>query len=346
MFQRLLLLWLVLLCWVAYEWPEWFPAALDPFVETKKLGLLDPVFALAMFAIGGLLPAAEVDAVARRWPTVLGGTAVQYLAMPLLAFAVGHAFALPGDLLAGVIIVGCVPGAMASNVLTHAAGGNTSYSVGLTTSATLLSPLVVPFALWVALDAETSVDPLRTSLHLAGTLVAPVVTGHLLSRSLPRFERLAAKVGPVLANLVLLWIIAVVVGLLRDRLAVITPRVVLALLAVNVLGYLAGAVGGRILRLSGSMRRALVLEVGMQNAGMGTLLVLAELTDHPAAAIPTAGYTFGCMLTGTALASFWAGRPTRDTPSTPASSSAEREQPAGDASDDDQRAQEQRDAEA
>ena len=51
----------------------------------------------------------------------------------------------------GVILVGCVPGAMASNVLTLAARGNTSYSVSLTTSATLLSPLIVPFALWLTL---------------------------------------------------------------------------------------------------------------------------------------------------------------------------------------------------
>jgi bile acid:Na+ symporter, BASS family len=65
------------------------------------------------------------------------------------------------------------------------------------------------------------------------------------------------------------------------------------------------------MRLPSAMRRALTLEVGMQNAGLGTMLVLRLFADTPAAAIPTAAYTFGCMLTGTVLAQVW-GRRSRD----------------------------------
>ena len=79
----------------------------------------------------------------------------------------------------------------------------------------------------------------------------------------------------------------------------------LTLLALNVLGYAAGYAGGGAMRLDGAMRRALTLEVGMQNAGLGTVLVLDLFKDDAAAAIPTALYTFGCMLTGTILAQWW-----------------------------------------
>ena len=82
--------------------------------------------------------------VLRRWPLVLSGTAVQYLTMPTLAYCFAHVWGLSGDYLIGLLLVGCVPGAMASNVLTFNARGNTSYSVSLTTTATLLSPLAVP----------------------------------------------------------------------------------------------------------------------------------------------------------------------------------------------------------
>ncbi len=67
----------------------------------------------------------------------------------------------------GVVMVGCVPGAMASNVLTLAARGNVSYSLSLTTSATLLSPILVPLVLWAALTGLTDLTPVALGLLVA-----------------------------------------------------------------------------------------------------------------------------------------------------------------------------------
>lgn len=77
-----------------------------------------PVIAVAMFAIGCLLPPEEVKQLQTAWPAVLGGTTIQYSVVPLLAWGVGNALRLEPESLTGVIMVGCVPGAMASNVLT------------------------------------------------------------------------------------------------------------------------------------------------------------------------------------------------------------------------------------
>jgi len=112
----------------------------------------------------------------------------------------------------------------------------------------------------------------------------------------------------VVANLAILWIIAVVVASNREKLAGPDPRLLAALLGINLFGYLAGDLGSRAMRLSSPMRRALTLEVGMQNAGLGTTLALSLFPDRPAVAIPGALYTFGCMLTGTLLAQFWGSR--------------------------------------
>lgn len=303
MLQRFLLLWLTLLSLVAFYWPRWLPDTFDPFVASKPY--LFYIIAITMFAIGCLLPRDEITQVFKRWPTVLGGTAIQYLAMPVLAYAIGHAFGLEGPMLTGVVMVGCVPGAMASNVLTLAARGNISYSVSLTTSATLLSPLVVPIVLRLALGAEKDLDPLKISLDLLKMVVGPVVTGHLLCRNIARMEQAMRSCGPVIANLAILWIVAVVVGLNRERLAETTGLLLVALLLINLLGYTSGYLGGKLLKLPEPMRRALTLEVGMQNAGLGTVLVLGLFPESPATAIPTAAYTFGCMFTGTILASWW-----------------------------------------
>jgi len=303
--QRFLLLWLTVLSALAYYWPRLISTDFDPFLATDRYDLLKPLFRIAMFSIGALIPRDEIQQVIRRWPSVLGGTAIQYTVMPLLAWSIGHAFGLPREVLIGVVLVGCVPGAMASNVLTLAAGGNVSYSVSLTTSATLLSPLVVPFTLMLTLGTKVQLDPWHTFFNLITLVVAPVVMGYVISLFSERVTHVVRLYGPIVANLVILWIVAVVVGINRDRLSAATPLVLTALMLVNIAGYFAGDLGGRLLQLTDPMRYALTLEVGMQNAGLGTVLARDLFPDSPEAAIPTAAYTFGCMLTGTILAHYW-----------------------------------------
>ena len=226
--------------------------------------------------IGWMLPRDEVNQTLSRWPTVLGGTATQYVAMPLFAWLLATTFQFERPLFIGMIMVGCVPGAMASNVLTLMARGNTSYSVSLTTTATLLSPLVVPLALRLALgDSVDNATFLKSARELMWMVVVPVLSGYGLSLLLPDYKAIAGIVGSIIANLTILWIIAFVVAANRDRLGDFEPLMVLALLLLNLLGYGAGWLSGTLMRNNDSMTRALTLEVGMQNAGLGTVLVTA-----------------------------------------------------------------------
>ena len=311
--ERYLFLWLVALSALAFAWPrvtELLPGLNgvgDPFLGTSS-GMMSVLIALTMFAIGWMLPRDEVRQVASHWRTVLGGTCVQFAAMPLLAYSMGHLFGLGGDDFVGMVMVGCVPGAMASNVLTLNARGNTSYSVSLTATATLLSPLIVPLVLGLALATAKDVTiPFgKTSGMLLVTVVGPVVTGHLFSRRFPNFEGQARLCGSVVANVAILWIIAAVVGKNREPLSVFRGDVLAALLTINAGGYAAGYLGGSTMRLLTGMRRALTLEVGMQNAGLGATLATQLFPDRPAVAIAPALYTFGCMVTGVILARIWA----------------------------------------
>ncbi|MEK6234967.1 MAG: bile acid:sodium symporter family protein [Planctomycetales bacterium] len=322
MLERFLIAWLTLLSAIAYFWPsllgafgEFTPeqlASLDPFTLSK--GFLQPIFAVTMFCIGTLLPRNEVEQVFRRWPTVLGGTAIQFLVMPLSAFLIASLFDLSPSYRIGVILVGCVPGAMASNVVTLTARGNVSYSVSLTTAATLLSPLATPLILSAMIgDVAGDPSPGKKVWDLFCMVVAPVVTGHLFARPFPKFQSLMKIVGPRLANLTILWIIAVIVALNRKHLGEQgAGQLLLPLLLVNLVGYLAGYFGGATIGLDGPMRRALTLEVGMQNAGLGAVLASKWFPDQPEIAIPTAMYTFGCMFTGVLLAQVWLRFPPKD----------------------------------
>lgn len=323
--QRTLLFWLTACSLAAFFWPDIAGSGtLDPFLRTAPA--IPYQFAVTMFCIGCLLPRKEVDELAKRWPTVLGGTTIQYFSMPLLAWGVATILGLEGPYLVGVIVVGCVPGAMASNVLTLAARGNVSYSVSLTTMATILSPFIVPLVLKLTLSQQHDVPTQKIMIALLWQVVGPVVAGHVICRGAAGFAQFMRGLGPIVANGTIIWIIAVVVAKNRTNLETISDgaalSLVVGLLALNILGYLAGFGGGSALGLPNGMRRALTLEIGMQNAGLGTSLVQQFFAEEPAAALPPALYTFGCMVTGTLLAQWWSRHPPSDD-SVPESSTSE-----------------------
>ncbi len=305
----LLLIGLVVSSGIAWVWPA-TGIAYDPF-EVSPSGLWWLV-ASTMFCLGTLLQPDELRELRLRPLSVWLGLAVQVTLMPCLAWLAVTGLRMQGELALGVILVGCVPGAMASNVLTMTARGNVSYSVSLTTLATLLSPLTVPTALWLigsVTAGGAALQPGKTATTLATSVVLPVLLGFACRQLSSRVRQLAAVVASPVASLALLWIIASVVAGNRERLGQIQLTLLVALALINLLGYLGGYGIGRWAALPASMRRALALEVGMQNAGLGTALAATLFGADSLAQIPTAAYTFGCMLSGAGLAAMWASYP-------------------------------------
>ena len=298
---RSLLFWLVLSSGLAFIWPV-DRAGIDPFGVSVEL--LWSLVVITMFSLGTLVRPNELQPLKQRPWWIALGVAAQVLVMPLAAWLVTQLIPMSEELAAGVILTGCVPGAMASNVLTHTAGGSVAYSVSLTTIATLLSPLTVPTVLLIV--AGTTVESSTKSALILTFLVAlPTVLGYIVSRRSPWVSKTFEKSGSRIAAIALLWIIAGVVAANRDKLAGVGILLIVALLLINFVGYFAGYVVGAIAKLPTKFSRALSLEVGMQNAGLGTALAVTLYGDDTIATIPTAAYTFGCMLTGTLLASLW-----------------------------------------
>jgi len=322
--QRFLLIWLSLLSLVAYYWPH-FGFQTDPFETTATI--LPYLIIVTMFGVGWMLPIDEIKKVASQWPKVIGGTLTQFLVMPILALGIGLGFGLHGETLVGVILVGCVPGAMASNVLTIVSRGNASYSVSLTTLATILSPIAVPTMLAISASlvdestreviesasSDSSSVYLDSAFKLLKWVVVPVIAGFSMGRLLPQYESEAKTIGSNVANLAILLIVATVVGKSRENLANLPGIVFGCLLLINTLGYVGGFAGGSLMKLTHPMKRALTLEVGMQNAGLGATLATQLFTNPDSTvAIAPAFYTFFCMFTGTILAWYWSSRSVRD----------------------------------
>ncbi|MEM8667520.1 MAG: bile acid:sodium symporter family protein [Planctomycetota bacterium] len=299
----------------AFFWPA-DSFGFDPFSVPRWW--LWTLITVTMICLGALVRPQELEPLKSKPWWVILGVATQMVAMPLAAWTVTRLIPMDAQLAAGVILVGCVPGAMASNVLTHTAGGSVAYSVSLTTVATLLSPLSVPAVLSLfAVEVDAAMlNPGKTSLLLFLTVVVPTITGYVTTRWSSAAEQLASRWAAVIASISLLWIIASVVAGNRDTLSSVGIGLLVALLTVNFVGYSAGYLVGRGSGLPSVFRRALTLEVGMQNAGLGTALAATLYGQGTQATIPTAAYTFGCMLTGTILAVIWRRFPTSGSAST------------------------------
>ena len=258
---------------------------------------LEPAFAVTMLCVGTLVRPEQIRAFLEAPLRPLSGLACQYTIMPLCAWAVSLAFADP-VLRTGIVLLGCMPGAMASNVMTLLLGGDLILSVTMTSVATLVSPLVI--ALWLPLLADTRVDlPVASMVcNTAWMVVLPVLCGiwlRSLRSGIPRAWEVAAT---AVASMAIVLIILVVVAANRERLAELGPALALGMLALNLGAYALAFAAATAMRWPPPQRRTLVIEVGMQNAGLGSVLALAHLGE--VGAVPSAFYTALCVVTAAA----------------------------------------------
>jgi len=257
---------------------------------------LSPAFAVAMFFVGTLVTREEIQSFVAAPHRALIGLVAQYTIMPLCAFAVSLLFTDP-MLRTGIVLVGCMPGAMASNVMTSLLDGDLILSVVMTSLATLICPLVIAF--WLPILADTRIDlPIAALVWNAVWMVAlPVIAGIVLRQFLTTLPKRWDGVATAIASLAIVLIILVVVAKNRSYLLTLGPKLTAGMVALNLGAYLVAYVVATIMRWPPKQRRTLVIEVGMQNAGLGSVLALHHLGEL--GAVPSAFYTALCVITAT-----------------------------------------------
>jgi BASS family bile acid:Na+ symporter len=262
-------------------------------------------FGTTMLALGLVLEPREFVDTLRR-PREIGlGLATQFTVMPLLGFLAAYWSGLDPRIALGFVIVGCAPGAMASNVIVFLAGGAVAYSVTLTSFATFLSPVVTPALVeWLGgVFLPIPFWPMMQTILL--TVLLPLLAGMLLKRRLRRFDAAIREAAPAVAVVSIVIIIGYAVAANHSALLSIGPQVFLWVVLINGLGYVAG---WNLARLYGFDRRyqlALMVEIGMQNAGLGVALALRHFQAETA--LPGALFATWCVLTA-AGASAWLRR--------------------------------------
>lgn len=262
---------------------------------------LEPAFAVTMFFVGTLVRPEQLRAFAGAPLRPVAGLAVQYTVMPVSAWLVSLAYDDP-SVRTGVVLVGCMPGAMASNVMTVLARGDLVLSVTFTTVATLACPLVL--ALWLPLLADTRIalDVSALVWNATWMVVLPVAAGIAVRAARPGLPPAWERGATAAASAAIVLIILVVVAANRERLVALGPGIAAGMLALNLGAYALAFAASTALRWPPPQRRTLVIEVGMQNAGLGSILALAHLGQ--AGAVPSAFYTALCVITAAAALPF------------------------------------------
>lgn len=263
---------------------------------------INPMLGVIMFGMGLTLSPQDFRIVFSRPKDIIIGCLAQFTVMPLLALGLSWAFALPKELALGVILVGCCPGGTASNVITYLAKGDLALSVGMTATSTLLAPLLTPLLVWLLAGTMVEVDTIGMLLSIVYVVIAPIVVGLIFQRYLPKFTKSTVPYLPAFSSIVIAFVVGIVVSHNADRLLVGGMIVVLVVMLHNLCGLSLGYVIGRLLGLAEPKKRAISIEVGMQNSGLASSLATLHFAAYPLATIPGAIFSVWHNISGALVA--------------------------------------------
>ena len=289
-------------------------SALAALVFPDTLGrlkprLINPLLGVIMFGMGLTLKAEDFKVVFSRPRDVFVGCLAQFTVMPLLAFALTRLFRLEEALAIGVILVGCCPGGTASNVITYLAKGDLALSVGMTAVSTLLAPVLTPLLVWLLAGATVDVDVIGMLLSILWVVILPVALGLLVKRFWPRTTERASAYLPALSSLAICVIVLIVIAANAHKLLSGGLVILLVVVLHNLCGLGAGYLIGSLLRLTPAKRRAISIEVGMQNSGLASSLATLHFAAYPLATIPGALFSVWHNISGALVARVYSRSP-------------------------------------
>lgn len=285
-----------------------------------SLMLLNGILAIVMFSIALDLRPRDFRVFLRQPRPLLSGLFAQFLVLPALTFLLVLVFAPQPSIALGLMLVAACPGGNISNFITHRAGGNTALSVSLTGFATVgaivLTPLSIAF--WGSLYTPTAeilratrIDPVQVAITVGLMLVLPLILGMVLKVHRPA---LAARLRGPMQVLSMVIFVAFIVAAIAANWAYFldyAPVVAALVIAHNAVAMGAGNLVARGARLSAFDRRSLTIETGIQNSGLGLVLIFGFFGGLGGMAVVAAFWGIWHAVSGIALASLWARHPVR-----------------------------------
>ncbi|MBQ9656488.1 MAG: bile acid:sodium symporter family protein [Prevotella sp.] len=264
--------------------------------------VINYMLGVVMFGMGLTLNLQDFRIVFSRPKDIITGCLAQFTIMPLLAWVLTRLFQLDEALTLGVVLVGCCPGGTASNVITYLAKGDLALSVGMTGVSTMLAPLLTPLLTWALAGKSINVDVANMFLSILWVVILPIILGLTVKWLWPKFTESVTDYLPAFSSLTIAFIVAIVIAANANKLLVGGLTIVLVVMLHNICGLGLGYLIGHLLGMSSPKKRAISIEVGMQNSGLASSLAILHFAAYPMATIPGALFSVWHNLSGAAVA--------------------------------------------
>ena len=297
--QKTFALWVVLFAGIALIVPE-------AFVWLKAYIIW--MLGIIMFGMGMTMTVDDFKGVLHSPKAVVIGVVAQFMLMPGLAYLLCQLFQLPPEIAIGVILVGCCPGGTASNVITYMAKGNTALSVACTSVSTILAPILTPAVFYLLASQWIEINAMSMLGSILQVVLFPIILGLIVRSVLKQKVETYIQVMPLISVLAIVAIVAAIIAGSKTQILE-SGLLILAVVALhNGLGYLLGFGASWLFKLPYADSKAIAIEVGMQNSGLGVALAAVHFAASPITAVPSAIFSLWHNISGPALATYWASK--------------------------------------
>ena len=265
------------------------------------------ILGIIMLTMGMTLSLEDFKILLKR-PLDIGiGTFAQYFFMPIIAIILVHLLHLPKEIAIGLILVGCCPGGVSSNIMSFLCKGDVAFSVGMTAVSTLLAPVMTPSLVYFLAKESVNVDVLGMFQSVLIVTILPVITGVVFNYIFSKNE-IFPKICKVMPGFSVIGLACIVGGVVSHFGTTFIKSGIIIFIAAflhNLFGYIAGWIIGTITKMTEAKKRTISIEVGMQNAGLATVLATKHFALIPEAAIISAVSCVWHSISGTILANLF-----------------------------------------
>ncbi|MBX3586059.1 MAG: bile acid:sodium symporter family protein [Ramlibacter sp.] len=287
---------------------------------TAQQLVLSLVLATMVFAVALDLQVEDFRRVAQAPRAMVAGLFPQFVLLPVGTWLLTLALDLPPNVEAAMLLVAACPGGNLSNFVTHFGRGNTALSVSLTACASVIALVAMPFnfswtvahnpatAAWLT---DLKIDPSDIWISVVGILAIPMALGLLCAHRQPA---LTQRIKKPLANFSLLALVLfIVAGLIAQRQLLtlgLLPTFGLVI-AHNACGLAFGYLSASAMRVPVRDRRAIMIEVGMQNSGLALGIIAVQFHSDLGMVIIASLWGIWHIVSGLGCASYWRYRDAR-----------------------------------
>lgn len=274
----------------------------------KLTALITPLIQLIMFGMGTSMSAKDFIGVAKTPKAVAIGVMAQFTIMPSLGFLLASISGFTPEIAAGIILIGCSPSGLASNVMSYLAKANLALSITITATTTLLAPVVTPLLMKLLAGTFIEIDIFKMMWDIFKMIIIPIGAGLLFNKLFHGKSQWLDEAMPLVSMLCIGFIITIITAAGRDSLLEIGYILIGLVFIHNTAGYLIGYWAARAFKMNEKDCRTVAIEVGMQNGGLASGIA-KEMGKI--ATVGLAAAVFGPLMniTGSILASYWHRRP-------------------------------------